>query len=169
MKTNRIVCFTGHRPQNLPFGFNEEDDRCRKLKELLRESIVDLIENHGATRFISGMALGVDMYAAQIVLEEKRTFRRVTLECAIPCKGQVRYWTPEQKTVYRDILQECDKITLLQHEYTSDCMEKRNRYLVDSADIVLAVWDGSNGGTANTVRYAQAQDKEILVISPNAL
>ena len=64
----KTCAFTGHRPQNLPFGFNEEDEHCISLKKVLREQIINLIENKGVTHFISGMAIGVDMYAAEIVL-----------------------------------------------------------------------------------------------------
>ena len=58
MKKKMKTCaFTGHRPQNLPFGFNEEDERCIDLKKALREQIINLIENEGVTHFISGMAI----------------------------------------------------------------------------------------------------------------
>ena len=43
----KTCAFTGHRPQNLPFGFNEEDERCIDLKKNLREQIINLIENEG--------------------------------------------------------------------------------------------------------------------------
>ena len=70
MKT--VSCaFTGHRPQSLPFGFNETDSRCIALKMALHDQIINLIETNGVTHFISGMAIGVDMFAAEIVLDLK--------------------------------------------------------------------------------------------------
>ena len=48
----KTCAFTGHRPQNLPFGFNEEDERCVNLKKNLREQIINLIENEGVTHFM---------------------------------------------------------------------------------------------------------------------
>ena len=60
----KTCAFTGHRPQSLPFGFDESDKRCTSLKSVMRDQIVALIENEGVTHFITGMALGVDMYAA---------------------------------------------------------------------------------------------------------
>ena len=57
---NKKGAFTGHRPQSLPFGFNEADDRCIALKQKLREEIINQIENNGVTHFITGMAIGVD-------------------------------------------------------------------------------------------------------------
>lgn len=64
-------CFTGHRPQSLPWKFNEQDERCLKMKEQLRNEIIKAIKN-GYTTFISGMALGFDMICAEIVLELKK-------------------------------------------------------------------------------------------------
>ena len=78
----KSCAFTGHRPQNLPFGFREDDERCTTLKKILKEQIVSLITDESVTHFISGMALGVDMYAAEIVLELKKTYPDITLESA---------------------------------------------------------------------------------------
>lgn len=169
MSKIKSCCFTGHRPQNLPFGFNEDDDRCKRLKELLRKHIVDLIENKGVTRFISGMALGVDIYAAQIVLEEKARHPDIILECALPCETQSNRWKVDQQEVYYKILGDCDKATLLQYAYTADCMNKRNRYMVDNSDFVISVWNGKPSGTGNTVQYALQQGKKIITIDPNNL
>lgn len=70
-----ITCmFTGHRPQNLSFRFNEDDYRCQELKRRLAILIREKIEN-GVTCFLSGMAIGVDCYAAEIVLSLKGNFR----------------------------------------------------------------------------------------------
>ena len=51
-------------------------------------------------------------------------------------------------------------------EYKPWLMQKRNEYMVDLADKVIAVWDGSKGGTGNCVRYAEKCGKEIIRIVP---
>lgn len=158
--------FTGHRPQSLPFGFNEMDERCITLKQTLRAEIIRQIEENGVTHFISGMAIGVDMYAAEIVLGLKSNYPGLTLESAIPCETQAAKWTEEQRDRYYDIAARCDKETLIQTQYTADCMHKRNRYMVDQADYIIAVWDGRPSGTGKTVQYAQRQGKPIRVINP---
>ena len=89
----KTCAFTGHRPQKLPFGFNEADERCIALKKLLRTKIIDLIEAEQVTHFISGMALGVDMYAAEIVLGLKASYPGITLTCALPCESQAEKWS----------------------------------------------------------------------------
>ena len=165
----KTCAFTGHRPQNLPFGFNEEDERCIDLKKTLREQIINLIENEGVTHFISGMAIGVDMYAAEIVLGLKASYPGITLESAIPCESQAAKWSEALRDRYFDIASKCDKETLIQTHYPPDCMDKRNRYMVDQADVLIAVWDGSPSGTGKTVRYAHQQGKSVTVIDPVSL
>ena len=64
----KTCAFTGHRPQKLPFGFNEADERCTALKKLLRTKIIEYIETEHVTHFISGMAVGRVMYGGVIVV-----------------------------------------------------------------------------------------------------
>ena len=155
----KTCAFTGHRPQSLPFGFDESDKRCTSLKSVMRDQIVALIENEGVTHFITGMALGVDMYAAEIVLDLKSKYPHITLESAIPCETQAIKWSVASRERYYNIAAKCDKETMLQREYTPDCMDKRNRYMVDHADYILAVWNGCPSGTGNTVRYANRSSR----------
>lgn len=165
----KTCAFTGHRPQNLPFGMNENDERCVKLKEELKEQIINLIEAENVTHFITGMALGVDLYAAEIVLDLKARYPSITLESAIPCETQAVKWSMAQRERYYDIAAQCDKETMLQSHYSPDCMDKRNRYMVDHADVLIAVWDGSPSGTGKTVRYAHQQGKSVITINPRTL
>ena len=166
MSDKKVCCFTGHRPQSLPFGFNEQDERCIKLKRLLREEIERQITEEGVTHFISGMAIGVDMYAAEIVLELKAKYPQITLESAIPCETQAVKWSSVLRERYYLIASKCDKATTIQRHYTADCMHKRNRYMVDASDTVIAVWDGRPGGTGKTVAYAESEGKTVILINP---
>lgn len=64
---NKTCCCTGHRPQTLPWGFTKKSEAYDKYFQELTLKILHLI-NDGYTHFISGMALGVDMDFAEIVL-----------------------------------------------------------------------------------------------------
>ncbi|MBO5421208.1 MAG: DUF1273 family protein [Clostridia bacterium] len=161
----KTVCFTGHRPQTLKFLWNEECEMCKNLKMQIKNTITELIEKENAFHFISGMALGVDMICAEIVLDLKKTYPQITLECAIPCETQAAKWTEKYRDRYFNTIIASDKETLLQTHYTADCMMKRNKYMVDKSDIVVAVWNGSKGGTANTVNYAKQSGKTIKQIT----
>ena len=113
------------------------------------------------------MALGIDTYAAEIVLDLKSQFPFITLECALPCETQAAKWSERYRNRYFGIVAQCDKETLLQTHYTPDCMQKRNRYMVERADLVLAVWDGSPSGTGMTVTYAHSLGKAVWTLDPN--
>lgn len=115
------------------------------------------------------MALGVDTYAANIVLNLKAQYPGITLECAIPCETQAVKWNERDRDIYYDLLAKCDKETLLQQNYTSDCMQKRNEYMVDNSDYVIAVWNGKPSGTGNTVKYAKKKNKIVLLVNPQTL
>lgn len=166
---NLTCCFTGHRPQSLPYGYNEQDPQCIKLRMVIWNLMNKLIKENLVTHFISGMALGIDQMCAEMVIALRDKNPEVTLECAIPCEEQAVKWTEPQRDRYFWIAERCDKETLVQHHYDKDCMQKRNRYMVDSSEIVIAVWNGKPSGTGNTVRYAQEKGKTILVINPETL
>ncbi len=160
----KTCCFTGHRPQKL--GYGENSIQCDELKNKLSELIRELIEKEGVTHFISGVALGVDTYAAEIVLSLKAQYTYITLECAIPCETQAIRWNERDRDIYYDILSKCDKETLLQQKYTADCMQRRNEYMVDNSDFVIAVWNGQPSGTGNAFKYARKSNKRILLVEP---
>ena len=159
------ACFTGHRPQSLPCGFNEMHPACIKIKNQLERLIIGLIEKKNVTHFISGVALGIDTWAAEIVLELKEDYPNITLEAAVPCRSQICNWNVKAKERYHRLLSLCDKTTLFSEQYTADCMMKRNIYMVDNSDYVIAVWNGKPSGTGNTVRYAINNKKEVYCIN----
>ena len=163
----KTCAFTGHRPQHLPFGMNENDDRCVKLKEALKEQIINLVEAEDVTHFITGMALGVDLYAAEIVLDLKARYPNITLESAIPCETQAVKWSMAQRERYYDIAAQCDKETMLHsHERTRSEERRAFAHII----ICIAVWDGRPSGTGKTVTYARGRNgKSIIVINPDSL
>ena len=71
----------------------------------------------------------------------------IKLEAAVPCQTQVAAWNVKNKERHDRILSLCDKITVLQEGYTADCMQKRNKYMVDSSDYIIAVWNGKPSET----------------------
>ncbi len=160
----KIVCFTGKRPQNMPFKFDEYHPRCVALKEKLYCEIENLI-SVGCNHFITGMALGVDLWAAEAVLHFKRRGTSVTLEAAIPCKGQEKRWNTKYQKRYQEILAECDEIFYVSDIYEADCMKRRNSYMVDKSDVVVGVCNDMTGGTGATLRYAKEKGKIVIIVN----
>jgi len=168
-KSAQSCAFTGHRPTRFSFGFDEGDERCEKIKALMREHIEVLIAG-GVTWFYTGMALGVDQWAAEIVLALKKTHPKLKLVAVRPCETQADGWSEEQYERHFDTLALCDDVFTMQSRYSQGVMHKRNRFLVDHAKYLLAVYDGgADGGTAYTVQYAKEQGRSVTVIHPDTL
>lgn len=163
----KSCAFTGHRPQKLPWGYDENDKRCIRLKETLAEKITALAQA-GYTDFLSGMAEGVDTWAALTVLALREKSPTLKLHCILPCKGQADKWSTMAREKYNLILKQADSVIYISENYYQGCMLERNRYMVDHADMLLAVYNGEwRGGTAAAVHYAQKLGREIIIINPS--
>lgn len=157
-----MVCaFSGHRPWRLPWGCREDSPQCMAVKLLMRQYI-DRLAAEGYHHFMCGMALGADMYFAQTVLDCKRSAPSLVLEAVLPNAEQDTRWDTEFRTRYRLLLEQCDTVTVLECAYSQKSYLARNRYLVDHADLLMTLYDGGEGGTAYTVRYARQQGRKIL-------
>ena len=162
-----IACaITGHRPKSFPWQYNETAPDCVLLKETLAAQI-RLLADSGVTDWLSGMALGVDLWCAQIVLSLKEKNPALRLHCILPREGQEVKWPKAEQEQYHSILKRADEVVYVSRDYHPDCMLERNRYMVDRASILLAVYNGTyRSGTAMTVRYAKEQGTKIMIIDP---
>lgn len=161
----KICCCTGHRPQKFPFEYGGRGKEYLSYLKKLENKIITAVTEYGVTCFISGMALGVDLDFAETVLKYRKQYS-LTLECAVPCPNQTLKWDKKDISRYDRILKKADSVTLVSECYTPECMLKRNRYMVDKSDLVIAVFNGvKTGGTWYTINYAQKKNKTIEVIN----
>ena len=115
---------------------------------------IEMMILEGYTHFISGGALGMDMYAAEAVLTLREQYPEITLEIAIPHDGQTAKWPQSLRDRAERIREEADVITWIAHEYTKRCLFDRNYYMVSHCSVLLACFDGQPGGTAQTIETA---------------
>ena len=158
-----ICAFTGHRPQRLPWGSNELDERCLALKHMLTNAVEEALQR-GFTTFLCGMAQGCDTYFAEAVLSHKEHHPQVELIAMIPCPEQPDRWHAADRQRYETILAKCTAVEVLSPHYDEECMLRRNRAMVERAELLISVYDGSGGGTGQTVRLARENGMEILPI-----
>lgn len=149
-------CFTGHRPEKL--AYSEEE-----IKHALETEITSAIRD-GFTVFISGMARGVDIWAAEIVLALRDAGQPIRLICAFPYPGFEQGWGENWQTRYRAILSAADLVRHIQREYSRGCFQRRNEWMVDHSARVIAVFNGQPSGTKNTIVYAQKTGVPIRMI-----
>lgn len=148
-----VCCFTGHR--ELP--------AVGAIAEHTKERIRALI-NDGVTEFISGGAVGYDLLAAELCLAEKASSPEIRLVIAVPCPEQDRYYSEENQRRYRAVLSRADEVVLVSEHYFNGCMQVRDRYMVDRADVVVAYCTKTTGGTYYTARYAEKKEKTVYYI-----
>lgn len=162
----KTCCFTGHRPDKLPWGSDERDSRCLALKRSMEREIEALYQR-GYRHFISGMARGADLYFAEAVLAVKEKYPELSLEGAVPCQTQADRWPESEQLRWRRVLDVCDLETMVQQNYDRWCMHRRDRYMVDRSAAILAVFDGTPGGTLYTLNYAMSRQLDILLLDLN--
>ena len=153
-KRMKRCCFTGHRPGKL-----KQDEQT--VKRLLAASIDQAIAR-GYTTFITGMAQGTDIWAAEIVLDMRRNNPELKLICALPHPDFEQSWRMEWRNRYNAIRTAADLERTISPAYSKAAYQKRNVWMVDHSALVIAVFNGESGGTLNTIRYAQQNQVEIM-------
>ena len=101
------------------------------------------------------MALGIEKYVAETVLELKKLYPIITLECVIPYETQAENWAENQRNNYFFILKNCDNETLMQYQYTNDCYKKANNYMIKKSNTVIFI---SNEESKNTGEYKEFEN-----------
>ena len=155
-KKQHRCCFTGHRPSKLDYSEGE-------IKPLLETAIYNAISD-GYVTFITGMAEGVDIWAAEIVLEKKKHNTALHLICAIPHPGFENKRSEYEKERYMRILQDADYTMTVSDHYFRACYQRRNEFMVDHSSLVIAVWNGAPSGTQNTINYAKKRGVKAINI-----
>lgn len=156
-------CFTGHRPEKLPWGNAEKDARCLAFKASLYAEL-EKAYGRGYRHFISGMARGADLYFCEAALLLRDAHPDVRIEAAIPFAAQAERWTAKDLALYTALLSRCDYESVISHSYTPGCLQRRNRYLADHSSLLIAAYNGKGGGTLYTLTYAMAQGLDVVIL-----
>ena len=158
-------CFTGYRPNKLPYlndTFGEEYRQlCLTLKECVKAAVAD-----GYDYFISGFAEGVDLMAAQVVIDLRREGYDIKLEAALPAMNQTEGWDDMTRGVYYMLYDMADRRVCLDRMMSRYSFLRRDEYMVNESDLVIAVFDGKKGGTSYTVNYARKKNRDLWIIDP---
>ena len=145
-KIKHRCCFTGHRPDKIELGEKE-------IKPLLEKAIDEAI-SEGFVTFITGMAMGTDIWAAEIVLDRKKKNKNLHLICALPHSGFENRRNFTEKIRFSKIIKKADLVKEINDHYFTGCYQVRNEWMVDRSNLVIAVFNGQKSGTKNTVDYA---------------
>lgn len=147
---SKIVAFTGHRPDKLG-GYGAE------ARSKLSNFAVDILKADRPGHLIVGGALGWDTAGALAAY-------RIGLDyvLAVPFEGQEVMWPLSSQIMYRTIKARAREVKVTcSPGFAAWKMQVRNRWMVDQADEVWALWNGSHGGTYNCVEYANLRRKPL--------
>ena len=153
-----IVAFTGHRPNKLG-GYKLPNPTYVHVCQQIEKTLLEL----KPVKIITGMALGIDQWATNITIK-----LGIPFIAAIPFEGQEKAWPEGSQRTWRALLKKAaEKVIVCEGEYAPNKMQIRNEWMVDHCDKLIAVWDGTPGGTGNCINYAKSINKEIIYINPS--
>ena len=155
------IAVTGHRPNKLG-GYNN----C-PWHRAIRRHMRDFLEQapDGELEIITGCALGIDQMWMEVGL-----YLDLPVTAAVPFEGFDAKWPVVSQRKLAQLLEKCDKIiNVCEPGYHPEKLQRRNEWMVDQCDTLVAYWNGSEGGTQNCVDYAGRQGKLIVTFNPEDL
>ena len=172
MENTHTCAITGHRPSRFKFKYAEDYSLCKKIKKAMREVFQKLHDEEAVRRFYVGGALGVDMWAAEEILrlKEQPGYDDIELVVALPFVGHDSKWDERSKQRMEFILRHCSQKEVIGDEDCRESYIKRNCYMVDQADYLVAVYDDARNlrsGTMQCVRYARKRNIPVISIHPD--
>ena len=136
-----IVTFCGHREVREP----------EKIRKWLYETVEGLILE-GADCFYLGGYGQFDAMAANVVRELKQRYPNIRSVLVLPYLDREFDTSRYYESIYPP----------LENVPRRYAISKRNEYMVDNADVVIAYVVFSFGGASKTLRYAERKHKRIV-------
>lgn len=162
----------GQHPMSFPWGFDEEDESCGKMKMELAQQIMVLRQN-GVSQFLVACDCGVGLYAAEIVNGLRTTDRDLMLLCYTPHEEQATKWAPYLRERYFGVLEKCTYISAVCEVGAPDAQLHAYKKIIDLADVVLCVYDTDIPATSSAgdraLAYAEGQHKSLVLLHPTEL
>ena len=123
----------------------------------------------GFCTFISGVAWGVDIVAAEIVLQYRAANPALHLICAVPHPGFEKRMSESWRKRYLAVLENADIVRTISQMQSRSCYQTRNIWMIDRSARAIAIYNGKPGGTRNTIEYAKQTGVETVIIDPRFL
>jgi uncharacterized phage-like protein YoqJ len=152
----KIVCGTGHRLNKLG-GYSPS------VLGKIKDFAIETLELYKPAKIISGMALGWDTALAEAAVE-----LNIPYIAAVPFIGQERMWPKKSQEYYFTLLEKAvEKVIVSDGYFSVQKMQIRNEWMVDHSEHILALWDGTPGGTSNCITYALTLSRPIINVWKN--
>lgn len=163
----------GQNPMRFPWGFDEEDASCGKMKMELAQQIM-VLRQSGVSQFLVACDYGVGLYAGEIVNGLRATTDHdLMLICYTPHEEQATKWAPYLRERYFDMLTACTYLSVVCEVGAPDAQLQAYKKVIDLADVVLGVYDVDISAAASAedraLAYVKGQHKPLLLLHPTEL
>lgn len=156
----KLIAVTGHRPEKL--GGYDNHEAHRVIRRHMRRFLEARLQEEELI-LISGGALGIDQFWIEVGL-----YLQLPVIAALPFEGYNSRWPKASREKYEKLLAQCSSVRYIcQPGYAGWKLQKRNQWMVDECNELVAYWNGSPGGTKNCYEYAIAQNKTIHRFNPD--
>lgn len=147
------ACFTGHRPEKIPFDVSDGRNLEALKSELYKH--ISLAARRGYNTFLCGLQRGVDIWAGEQVMILKQQMPKIRLICVSPFRAEINTRRGGDLYDYNMLIKGCDGFTVLREDYANFCFYERNRFMVDRSSLIIAAVADMKSGTGQTINYAK--------------
>lgn len=129
-----------------------------------------LCSKYSEVRLLSPLAEGADRVVAEVFLSHQKHKASCRLEVPLPMEelAYITSWSSISKKRYQRLCADAKKVYVIP-KVIENPYENLGHYLVEHAQILLALWDGKEnhkaGGTAEVVSYAKSQNLRTAIFS----
>ncbi|MET0888335.1 MAG: SLOG family protein [Mycetocola sp.] len=161
------IALTGHRPNKLA-GYNLNVPFYAALSSWLIHIVETGLQKHEHLTLHSGLALGADTVWSHVILAVREQYPdRVAFVAEVPVMTQSSQWpSARDQKFWQKQIDTADLVNVYAESYSPRAMQLRNEGMLRPAQLVLAVWDGSTGGTGHAVRFAEKQGIPVFRMTP---
>lgn len=174
----KTLCFTGHRVASLSAcrKVTTSRDITANVVKMMLSRYIDMAIDSGYKSFISGLAVGTDLWAASHILEKKQMGYDIRLIGAMPYLRHSERFAGSYKKLLAEVEQGADMLVTTNTDpsiiygrsrsvenSSPELYRTRNYFMVDSSSAVIAYYnEGSvTSGTYQTLNYAVRMGRKI--------
>lgn len=148
------------------YSFHTASSFQKLAKERLYRLFSGLIKWGNVSHFVIAMLSDTELLSMGLILDLKKQYPYITLEAIIPYLSLPADCSPKYQAFYYYLQNHCDKTTIIHRLHTPSSIDIQYEYMVNCADLILAIWDGSKGDIGNAVEYARFIDTDLLIFDP---
>ena len=161
----------GQHPTRFKFKYNEYMTSCKRIKKRMHDVFVSLYQR-GVRCFFVGGALGVDMWAGEILLDMQRQveYRELGVVMVCPFPGHDVRWDPKSQARQRKLREGCAKVLMGSEHPGAEGYKKRTEYMLGQADYVVAVYDNDPkhySGVRTAMCIVEKRNLPMVLIHPD--